>query len=185
MTTNIAFFWCHDLTSVEYQSVWNRSICCAMNGTHPWDKTDTGRVCTTWTPRHLMYCYRSVTQIPQCTGPTSINAPFCDRNVCTFLITKCCIVGYLSNALWDLWDESIGSSSVLTQCRSLYWHSYNHCRDSNSHRINRLRPRQDGRHFPDDIFKWISWMKMLEFRLRNNWNLFLRFKLTISQHWFR
>ena len=30
-----------------------------------------------------------------------------------------------------------------------------------------------------------SWMKMLEFRLRNHWNLFLMFELTISQHWFR
>ena len=30
-----------------------------------------------------------------------------------------------------------------------------------------------------------SWMKMLEFRLWNHWNLFLRFELTISQHWFR
>ena len=30
-----------------------------------------------------------------------------------------------------------------------------------------------------------SWMKMLEFRLRFHWSLFLRFQLTIIQHWFR
>ena len=30
-----------------------------------------------------------------------------------------------------------------------------------------------------------SWMKMHEFRLRFHWSLFLRFKLTIFQHWFR
>ena len=30
-----------------------------------------------------------------------------------------------------------------------------------------------------------SWMKMHEFRLRFHWNLFLRFELTIFQHWFR
>ena len=30
-----------------------------------------------------------------------------------------------------------------------------------------------------------SWMKMLEFRLRFHWNLFLRVQLTIFQHWFR
>ena len=30
-----------------------------------------------------------------------------------------------------------------------------------------------------------SWMKMLEFRLRFHWCLFLRFELTIFQHWFR
>ena len=30
-----------------------------------------------------------------------------------------------------------------------------------------------------------SWMKMLEFRLRFRWSLFLRVQLTIFQHWFR
>ena len=30
-----------------------------------------------------------------------------------------------------------------------------------------------------------SWMKLLEFRLQFYWSLFLRFQLTIQQHWFR
>ena len=30
-----------------------------------------------------------------------------------------------------------------------------------------------------------SWMKMLEFRLRFHWSLFLRVQLTIFHHWFR
>ena len=30
-----------------------------------------------------------------------------------------------------------------------------------------------------------SWMKMLEFRLRFHWSLFLRVQLTTIQHWFR
>ena len=30
-----------------------------------------------------------------------------------------------------------------------------------------------------------SWMKMLEFRLRFHWSLFLRVQLTIIHHWFR
>ena len=30
-----------------------------------------------------------------------------------------------------------------------------------------------------------SWMKMHEFRLRFHWSSFLRFELTIFQHWFR
>ena len=30
-----------------------------------------------------------------------------------------------------------------------------------------------------------SWMKMLEFRLRFQWSLFLRIQLTTFQHWFR
>ena len=53
---------------------------------------------------------------------------------------------------------------------SVYWY------------INTLRPRQNDSHF-HDIFQ-CSWIKMYEFRLRFNWNLFLRFEL-IFQHWFR
>ena len=30
-----------------------------------------------------------------------------------------------------------------------------------------------------------SWMKMFEFRLKFHWRLFLRFQITIFQHWFR
>ena len=37
----------------------------------------------------------------------------------------------------------------------------------------------------DNIFKIFSGMKMLELRLKFDWNLFLRVQLTISQHWFR
>ena len=42
------------------------------------------------------------------------------------------------------------------------------------HQFNTLRPRQDGRHFADDIFKCIFLMKMLEFRLLFHWSLFPR-----------
>ena len=51
--------------------------------------------------------------------------------------------------------------------------------------INSLRPRQDGRHFPDDISNAFSWMKMYKFRLIFPWSLFPRVQLTIYQHWFR
>ena len=51
--------------------------------------------------------------------------------------------------------------------------------------INTLRPRQDGRHFPDDTSKWISWMKMYKFWLRFHWSLFPMIQLIIFQHWFR
>ena len=33
-------------------------------------------------------------------------APFCNRNV-HISGTKCCIVGYMPDALWDLWDGSL------------------------------------------------------------------------------
>ena len=52
--------------------------------------------------------------------------------------------------------------------------------------VNTLRPRQNGRHFIDDIFKCIfSWMKMFEFQLKFHWSLFLRVQLTIFHDWFR
>ena len=51
--------------------------------------------------------------------------------------------------------------------------------------INTLRPRQNGRHFADDIFNIFSWMKMYEFRSNLHWNLFLWVQLTMFQHWIR
>ena len=51
--------------------------------------------------------------------------------------------------------------------------------------INTLRPRQDGRHFADDICKCTFLNEMLEISLKCHWNLFIRVKLTIFQHWFR
>ena len=48
--------------------------------------------------------------------------------------------------------------------------------------FNTLRPRINGHHFLDNIFKW---MKMYEFGLIFHWSLYLRVQLTIFQHWFR
>ena len=53
-------------------------------------------------------CYRLP---PTNTNLISLHAPFCTRSV-HISVTKWCIVGYLSNALWHLWDESISSLSV-------------------------------------------------------------------------
>ena len=48
-----------------------------------------------------------------------------------------------------------------------------------------LRPRQNGRHFPDDIFKYIFLNENVWIWLRSHWSFFLRLQLTIHQHWFR
>ena len=45
--------------------------------------------------------------------------------------------------------------------------------------LNTLRPRQNGRHFADDISKYIFRKQIYEFRLIFHWSLFLRVKLTI------
>ena len=52
--------------------------------------------------------------------------------------------------------------------------------------LNTLRPRQNGRHFPDDNFSsTFSWMKMFEFRLKFHWTMFTRVPLKINLRWFR
>ena len=39
-------------------------------------------------------------------------------------VTKWCIVGYLSDALWDLWDRSISLSSSTCQWQNNQWVAY-------------------------------------------------------------
>ena len=40
--------------------------------------------------------------------------------------------------------------------------------------FNLLRPRQDGRNFPDNIFKAFSWMKLFEISIKFDLSLFLK-----------
>ena len=49
---------------------------------------------------------RPISQIPECICAISHNATFCNRNV-HISVTKWCIMGYVCDALWDLWDGSI------------------------------------------------------------------------------
>ena len=61
---------------------------------------------------------RTIAQIPQCTNPTSHNAPFYNRNV-HVSVTKWWNVGYSPNVLWDLWD---GDRQARVQHRLLdHW----------------------------------------------------------------
>ena len=50
--------------------------------------------------------------------------------------------------------------------------------------VNSLRPRQMAAFSQTTLSNAFSWMKILEFRLKNHWSLFLRVLLTIFQHWF-
>ena len=50
--------------------------------------------------------------------------------------------------------------------------------------LNTLRPRQNGRQFPN-VFNAFLWMKIVGFRLNFHWTMFSRVKLTIDQCWFR
>ena len=51
--------------------------------------------------------------------------------------------------------------------------------------INPLRPRQMDAISQTTFSKAFPWIKMLEFRLKCHWRLFLRVQLTIFHHWFR
>ena len=51
--------------------------------------------------------------------------------------------------------------------------------------VNTLRPRQNGCHFPDDIFKWIFLNENVWILLKIPLTFVLMFELTIFQHWFR
>ena len=51
--------------------------------------------------------------------------------------------------------------------------------------INILRPKQDGRHFADNISNAFSSMKIAAFWFKFHWNMLARAQLTIIQHCFR
>ena len=73
-------------------------------------------------------------------------------------------------------------SYVSLQCEQWLWLNWSSWWNR---RFNTLRPRQNCRHFTNDISNAFSLMKIYEFCLRFYLNLFLRFQLTIFQHWFR
>ena len=52
-----------------------------------------------------------MSQILQCIRQISHNAPFCNRNV-HISVTKRCIVGYRTGALWDLCESSISTNNT-------------------------------------------------------------------------
>ena len=64
------------------------------------------------------------------TNPTihqslSHNVPLCNRNV-HISVTKWCIVGYSSDALWDLWDGSIIYNRDISRACSISYYSVPH-----------------------------------------------------------
>ena len=47
--------------------------------------------------------------------------------MCTYVyisVTKCCIVGYGTDALWDLWDWSIDNKAALVKIMACCWTDY-------------------------------------------------------------
>ena len=84
------------------------------------------------------------------------------------------------------------SSLSLKWLNSEYWGKAMIALKVDSYRVtnirglfNTLTPKQMDAISQTTFSNAFSWMKMFEFRLKFHWSLFLRFQLTIFQHWFR
>ena len=99
----------------------------------------------------------------------------CDLNICKWCKTKI----YFCILLWFLASTII--SSVVT---NIYIYKYSETWEVVGWLLNTLGPRQMAL-ISQTFSNAFSEMKICEFRLIFHWNLFLRVKLTIFQHWFR
>ena len=83
-------------------------------------------------------------------------------------------------------EDSILAQSTLLWCNEKW---VCHIEDSAPWRINPClstqRPRQNDRHFADDIFKSIFLNETIRIAMKFQWSLFPRVQWTIFQHWFR
>ena len=102
-------------------------------------------------------------------------------------VTKWCIVGYLSDALWDLWYGSIRSRLVESpniyrakplRKSSLSIHKSTHKNVQWNFRKIEIFPNK--RNYLLSVF---SCMKVFEFLLKFHLSSLLRVESTISQHW--
>ena len=151
---------------------------------------------------------RPISQIPQCTCPISHNAPFCNRYVHT-----CAHFCYKMVHCMVLNIERQKSRSTLVQVvaccltapshwlnsygliiSEVCWHSPEgnltgyaqvSIPDLSFEIVNSPPPKQNGRDFADVIFRCIFLMKNFVVWLKFHWSIFLRVRLTITQHWFR
>ena len=85
-------------------------------------------------------------------GDKRLNNKFSCINISGPLNIKISVVVWLINSCAVMKKKK---KKKLCQYYGCWYSSLLHCCNINSHGLNTLRPRQDGRHFPDDIFKWI------------------------------
>ena len=131
--------------------------------------------------------------------PTTLHS----EQKCAHFCSEWSIVGVGTGTFWDLlirsiarmWmpenltDEKSTLVQVMDLCRQAASHYKSQCWHrwmspygvTGPHWVNTLRPRQNGRHFPDDIFKCVFLNEIVCISLK----VFLRFQLTICQYWFR
>ena len=100
-------------------------------------------------------------------GP--VNSPPAKRNCFHLMTSSCSILTHFQwrcNAISNAWFDQMVTWHVMEA-------------------VYTLRPRQNGRHFPDDIFQCIFFNQIFEFQIQLDWSLFLRDQLTITEHWLR
>ena len=92
-------------------------------------------------------------------------------------------------AVCSLFWWHISVANTWGMAKQLHGHKTMVCHylsnSSSSFAVNISRPRDNGRHFPDDIFKCIYLNEMCIFRLRFHWSSLSMVQLTILQHLFR
>ena len=83
------------------------------------------------------------------------------------------------------WDDELPSKWISRCQSSKYTSDKNRSISTNIRNVNTLRPRQNGRHFADDIFKCTFLNENARISIKISLNFFLRVQLTVSHHWFR
>ena len=141
---------------------------------------------------------RLISQIPQCIRQISNKTPFCNRNVHTCALWVHC-------GIWDWFIVGLEQQAMVSSRIIVFYNKQNSwiqqkkagtwscTKEKNSfiyiyiyiYPYNILRPRPNGRHFADDIFKYIFLNENFWIPVKFHWNLFLRVQLTSFQHWFR
>ena len=122
--------------------------------------------------KHIFHCMVKLFWV-EFQIPHKISCPYIERCVLNSLVKNYEAL-YLRACVFEMVPRPLGEKSLISGLCLFFTNT-----------VNTLRLRQDGNHFPDDIFQCIFLMKMIKFRLRFHWSLFPRVQLTIFQHWFR
>ena len=110
--------------------------------------------------------------------------------------TQSCVYPYYSNIIKALSNHTIQLSvrvivdhdawiNQYTTIDHIWCNNMNENPRESSQGLTHWGPDKMDAIFQMTFSNRYSWMKMYEFRLKFHWSLFLRFQLTIFQHWFR
>ena len=105
---------------------------------------------------------------------------FCIQGNSFWNICKISPMWHLPASLQEMFETSINKMCLKITYLKLLQHWVAMCET-----INTWRQRQNGTISQRTFSNAFSWIKIYKFHFRLHWRLFLRFRLTIFQHWFR